>query len=438
MNGNEINDNEYWEQEEKQTVALVKSLPSNYKELTLQQVRAFLVTLSPESKAVWGNVIGKNPILRRVIYYVFSPAESTKIRFQIILTMGGDNFVRDMEYIYFALEQPEIRDNVTLGSFLMRMKEDWLRILIADTMKLEGSEQDIIELRTNAIVREGGKLIINLPDSQMEITRNKINVYLLKDRSDTAQFFTIDDILIRQIQEYQFSELRNETFTDCFKVFVYNLNGQLIPPPEGYINPFEFSLLERYQGMIIKEGKRHSDFVFGDTIESEGIPGEKNKELESIFYEAVMSTKSGKPSYIKQVFKGKVNDVYDQRSMELEEKETKEIDGKIIRTFKRKRRPFQERENSIDDMMSEHTKDAENDDRTPTLLSKMQPTAELPKTPFDIITTKEEEKKKKNILKCMRQDDRLTKILKLETPLSKKDQKYVERKRDALKKDFSD
>ena len=318
------------------------------------------------------------------------------------------------------------------------MNDNWLRILTADTLRLEGSKEDILELRSKAIVREDGKVTLNLSGSRMEITRNRINVYVLEDRPDTANFFTVDDILIRQIQEYQLSELRNETFTDNFRVYVYNCNGKLIDPPKGYRNPFEFSLLERYQGIIRKEGLRHSDIVFGGTIKSEGIPGEKNKELESIFFETVSSVNSGKPKYIKKAFKGKVNDVYDQRSMELEEEETEEIDGKLIRTYKRKLRPFQEREDSIDDMMSENSKDAETGDRTPAFLSKIQPTIELPGTPVDVIIAKEKENLKKLILDRLRQNDRLVKILSLKSPLSKTDQKYVERKRTKLKEEFSD
>jgi len=52
-----------------------------------------------------------------------------------------------------------------------------------------------------------------------------MNVYILEDRQDTEHFFTVDDILIRQIQEYQNSEWRNETFADHFKVFYMTITG---------------------------------------------------------------------------------------------------------------------------------------------------------------------------------------------------------------------
>jgi len=192
--------------------------------------------------------------------------------------------------------------------------------------------------------------------------------------------------------------------------------------------------------MIRKEGARHSDLVFGSTIESERIPGGKNKELESIFYEAVLTTKSGKPSYIKKVFKGMVNDIYDQRSMVLEEEETNEIDGKLTRTFKPIHRPFQEREDSIDVALSNNAEDSEDDDRTLYLLSKIPPTIEWPKTPLDLAIAHEEAPKKedvkKRILDRIRKDERLVKILSLKAPRSKKDQKYVERKTSELKKEF--
>ena len=100
-----VNDNEYLEWEETQTREMVKSLPPHFKEFTLQQVRDYLQLLSPEDKVAWAHFIGKDPILRRVIYYVFSPAEETKGRFEMILTMSENNFVRDMEYVYFAIEQ---------------------------------------------------------------------------------------------------------------------------------------------------------------------------------------------------------------------------------------------------------------------------------------------------------------------------------------------
>jgi hypothetical protein len=98
-----VNDNEYWEWEESQTRELVKVLPSAFKESALQQVRVYLESLSPEDKTAWGNVIGKNPILRRVIYYVFSQPNDNMGRFEMVLKMGEANFIRDMEYIYFAL-----------------------------------------------------------------------------------------------------------------------------------------------------------------------------------------------------------------------------------------------------------------------------------------------------------------------------------------------
>lgn len=414
-----MNDNEYWEQEEALTKELVKSLPSSFKESALEQIRAYLELLSPEDKTAWGNYIGGDPILRRMIYYVFSTEKDTEGRFEMILTIGGGNFIRDMEYVYFALEQPEIRKNDALRLFLSQMKDNWLRILIADTIRLEGSKVDIKDLRSKAVVKEGSKVIFHLSRCRMEITRSRIDVYVLDSRTtrkELAHFFTIDDILIRQIQEYQFSELRNETFTDNFKVYVYNRSGTLITPPEGYRNPFEFSLLERYLPMIRKEGTRHSDFVFGDTITSEGIPGEKNKELESIFYETVSTIKSGHPSYIKKAFKGKVNDIYDQRSSV--------IDGE--------RKPIQEREDSIEDMLSEGSEDHEGHISHP--LSKITPTENLPKNPLDLIIECEESREKEDILERIRNDERLVAILDLKAPRSKKDQKYVERKTSELKK----
>ncbi|MEE9913197.1 MAG: hypothetical protein K4571_15905 [Deltaproteobacteria bacterium] len=434
MNGNEIDDKEYWKQQEQQTQELIKFLPSKFKEYAAQQIKDYLKTLSPEDKVVWSNVIGKNPILRRVIYYVFSPPEETIIRFAMTYVRQGnefeirESFITDMEHIYSVLEQPDIRDYGNLQSFLKTMIDDLLRTLAADTFKLKGHGEDISELRSKVIVREAGKLTLSLPGSRMVITRNRMNVHVYEDNPDMASFFKVDDILIRQIQEYQMSELRNETFTDNFMVYVYNGDGELIDPPKGYNNPFKFSLLERYQGMIRKEGKLHNNFVLGGTIASNGIGGEKYKELESIFFEAVVETKSGHPSYIKKVFKGKVNDIYDQRSMVLKELVTEEIDGKLISTSKAKRRPFQEREDSIEDMLSENL---EADDGTPALLSEV-----LQETPIDILVAEERETLRKFILELIQKDERLVRILSLKTPRSKKDQKYVERKSTEFKKEL--
>ena len=62
-------------------------------------------------------------------------------RFEMVLKMGEANFIRDMEYIYFALEQPEIRENIALHSFLKEMTDDWLRILTADTFRLNAAKK---------------------------------------------------------------------------------------------------------------------------------------------------------------------------------------------------------------------------------------------------------------------------------------------------------
>jgi len=371
VNGNDIDDNKYWAQQEQQTCELVKSLPPLFKKSVLQNVRAYLESLSPEDKSAWGNFIGKNPILRRVIYYVFSAVEDTTNRFQMVLNMGGEKFIRDIEYIYFSLEQPEIQENDTLCLFLKQMKESWLRIMIADTFKIEGSKEDIIELRSKAIVREEGKLILNLPGSRMEITRDRQNVYVYEDRSDTAHFFTVDDLLVRQFQEYNETTLRWEVLNDPLQVYVYDRSGNLLKPPPGYHNPFFFSLRKRYDKLIKWEQKKWYSSLEKD-------------EIEDAFEQFVLTTESGNPRYIKRGMVWKLMD--------------------ISKRNKRKVRLVVYDETMTDP--ETETKNAE-----------------------ELLMIKERALEKSEILALIRQDPRLSAILNQQSRRSEADQKYFIRKR---------
>lgn len=383
MNDNEMNDKEYWEKQERQTKELRESLPENFKAYTAKQIADYLNSLSPEDKDVWVDRIGNDPILQRVIYYVFSPLEEAVGRFRMILRQienqlqVSTSFFSDMEYIYFALEQPEISDNKTLRSFLTKMADEWLRILQADVIKLEGSKEDIGKLRGNAFIRDkNGKLIIDSLRSRFEISRNQIDVHVLDERTggdDTSHFFAVDDLLVRQLQEYNETPLRWEVFDDPMKVYIYDRSGNLLKPPKGYRNPFFFSLSKRYDELIQSKQREWYNRLEED-------------DVTDAFEQSVLTTRSGNPQYIKQRFKWKL--------LEISKKKERLVSY----------------------------------DETLTGLGTEEKNAE------ESLLTKEKESEKFAILSLIRKDPRLSAILSQKSRRSAADQKYLSRKRDELTK----
>ena len=381
MNGNDINDNEYWEQQERQTKELRESLPEDFKAYTAKQIIDYLNSLSSENQAEWLDCIGHNPFLQRVIYYVFSPPEETIGRFRMILTrienqlQISTRFFADMEYIHFALEQPEIRNNRVLRSFLAKMADELLRILQADVLKLEGSKENIGKLRRNAIARDkNGKLIIDSLRSRIEISRNRIDVYVLDERAtgdDTSHFFAVDDLLVRQLQEYDETPLRWEVFDDPMKAYIYDRSGNLIKPPQGYKNPFFFSLRKRYDELIQSKQREWSSRLEED-------------DVTDAFERSVLTTLSGNPQYIKQRFGWKLLDISKRKE-------------RLVGYDETITRPDTEEKNAE-----------------------------------ELLLMKESELEKSEILALIKQDHRLSEILRTTSRRSETDQKYFSRKRDEL------
>lgn len=252
-----MNDNEYWKWEEAQTRGLVKSLPSNFKQFTLQQVRDYLQLLSSEDKVAWAHFIGKNPILRRVIYYVFSPAEEIGLRLKMLAKNDIDvDF--DMKYICFVQTLPEINQHESLRIYLRNLSEKFLRVMTVDIQKKTGVVGSFEELRQNCLRIEktdhGRKTIMDhSPWTKYELIKTpgkKIMTIYALDESDMASRFNVDPFLIGWIQAFDNPDIRDEAYTDRLEIRIVDTCGNLVKPPKKYFNPFFFSLRERYAPLL--------------------------------------------------------------------------------------------------------------------------------------------------------------------------------------------
>ena len=162
MNGNDKDDNEYWEKQERQTRELRESLPEDFKAYTAKKVLDYLDSLSPEDKNIWVDRIGNDPILQRVIYYVDSPPEEIDIR-QRMLSKGDIDVEFDIKYVCFVQGQPEINRQEFLNTYLRKLSEIFTRVLTADIQKKTGNNDSIEVLRENCLKIEktdGGRKTI--------------------------------------------------------------------------------------------------------------------------------------------------------------------------------------------------------------------------------------------------------------------------------------
>ena len=263
MNGNDKDDNEYWEKQERQTRELRESLPEDFKAYTAKKVLDYLDSLSPEDKNIWVDRIGNDPILQRVIYYVDSPPEEIDIR-QRMLSKGDIDVEFDIKYVCFVQGQPEINRQEFLNTYLRKLSEKFTRVLTADIQKKTGNNDSIEVLRENCLKIEktdGGRKTIldHSPFTRYELLKTpkkKIMTICALDDSDIGSRFNVDPFLIGWMQAFDQPDVRDEAYSDKLKMEIVDQHGVLIDPPKGFTNPFFFSLRERYEPLLKKEYHR--------------------------------------------------------------------------------------------------------------------------------------------------------------------------------------
>jgi hypothetical protein len=273
-----------------------------------------------EKQRLWDQFIMSNPILQRVIYYTYSPAEAIEIRNNMLRAPNID-LAKDGWYIDFALNDPDFPDDALLRDFLDKMKFDMDRVTAADNWKREGAKESIEELRPRVFYGEtreddDGCKITKVVIDQAHAYKDEIiakrhpdgtiteeyHTYMLgTDKPDTSRF--VDETLIRWMQSFEYVEdLRESAYSGDDYVYVHNSAGKVIEKIPFGLEPKYRPLrekihreypLEREAYWLEKGGKTSRDQI------------DRRWDLEQEFRKAILNWdgKMPPPGYFNTVLK---------------------------------------------------------------------------------------------------------------------------------------
>jgi ribosomal protein L37AE/L43A len=190
--------------------------------------------LTKERQDRWDRFIASDPILQRVIYYTYSPADAIELRYDEMRSATDINLANDGCYIDFALNDSGFPNDALLRDFLEKMKFDMDRVSAADNWKREGAKESIEELRRTCFYGktwedgDGCKITKVIIDQSFSdgyrdeliakrhpdgtITEEYHTHILSKDEPDTSRF--IDETLIRWMKLFEDDEdLRESAYS---------------------------------------------------------------------------------------------------------------------------------------------------------------------------------------------------------------------------------
>jgi hypothetical protein len=309
-----MNDTEYWNNEFEKTKRFLELCSPEVHDYVTRQVGLYIKAhpTSPPTKERqdrWDRFIASNPILQRVIYYTYSPAEAIDLRNNMLLATDVD-LGDDGWYIDFALRDPDFPNDALLRDFLEKMKFDMDRVTSADNWKREGAKESIEELRNRAARKEiyedekGYKItrvhyqsptyrdeIITKRHPDGTITEEYHTHNLGPDEPDTSGF--IDETLMRWMKLFEdVDDLRESAFYSDDHVYVHDSSGKVV-------NKIPLGMADKYKPLIKATPRLEAD---DDSIRDKM---RLHWDLEQIFRKAIMSWdgKIPPPAYFKRALR---------------------------------------------------------------------------------------------------------------------------------------
>ena len=340
-----MTDEEYWELEHTFTNNFLNLCPPESKKYAKELVNFFLnshpqFSFKENDLNLFNRLIGSHPVLKRIIYYTYSPVEKIDVRMRMLAGWNGMDigmpsifqqhidFVQDCSYIYFVLSDCEIQKSPILKAFLEKMHDNASRVMAADIRKEAGAEGTIEELRLNSLrcektkdVKTGievEKYIIDhspfyrneivIKNSPNNTSKIESHIYVMEKGSADDVFENTDIYLIDWMQWFKDApQLQEVAFSGEIEVFIFDKKGKKIVPTntKAHRNPFSFALepkwrnlRKRIQGQYPLERKMYRKYNNDSTKQEwekyfpEGkIKIDRHWDMEQIFKKAIMKYK---------------------------------------------------------------------------------------------------------------------------------------------------
>ena len=160
-----MDDQEYWDIECKFTETFLELCSQRSRKHTQWTVQTYLNThphfeFTEKDRNAFNKFVGAHPVLKRLIYYTYSPIEETDMRLRMIEAWRGDrsdsipiqqytSFEQDKNHIYIVMSEPEIQSCPLLKEFLLMLCDNSSRVMMSDIQKSTGTKCLAENLRYN-------------------------------------------------------------------------------------------------------------------------------------------------------------------------------------------------------------------------------------------------------------------------------------------------